>query len=104
MPNYTELYIDSLLSAKGGWTRKSIEKLGLKWPPRKGWRKELIATNALKCRYSRISLAVEASMEKIRWIRGFQLVKNQERTPEEYAIDFINDLEERGFIIVKAVK
>ena len=50
-PNYTELYIDSLLSAKGGWTRISIEKLGLKWPPKKGWRKELIARDALMHEY-----------------------------------------------------
>lgn len=28
-------------SPHGGWTRANLAKLGVQWPPKKGWRKEL---------------------------------------------------------------
>ena len=29
-------------SAKGGWTKKQVELLGVQWPPRKGWLRGMI--------------------------------------------------------------
>lgn len=34
--------IDELQSPKGGWSKKSLEKLGVLWPPPKNWRRNLI--------------------------------------------------------------
>ena len=34
-------YIDSLRSPAGGFTRKTIESLGVSWPPPHGWRWKL---------------------------------------------------------------
>jgi len=39
-----EQLIDSLKSENGGWSKASLAKLGVEWPPKKGWRKELIAS------------------------------------------------------------
>ncbi len=36
-------WLDSLKSPGGGWTRETLESLGIEWPPRKGWKKRLIA-------------------------------------------------------------
>lgn len=46
-PNYTELYINYLKSDKGGWNMISLSIMGIKWPPKKGWRKSLIADDTL---------------------------------------------------------
>lgn len=35
-------YIDSKRTPAGGWTRKQLAAWGVKWPPKKGWRKNLI--------------------------------------------------------------
>lgn len=34
--------IDGLKSPAGGWTRKSLARLGVPWPPPRGWRQRLI--------------------------------------------------------------
>lgn len=34
--------LDKLRTPRGGYTRKTLEAIGIKWPPRKGWRKKLI--------------------------------------------------------------
>lgn len=39
-----EATVESLKTAKGGWTRRSLESLGVPWPPPKGWKRKLIAT------------------------------------------------------------
>lgn len=38
----TEADIEKGKSAKGGYTRKQLERWGVPWPPPKGWRRELI--------------------------------------------------------------
>ena len=40
----TERYIKEHATAKGGWTKKQIEALGLSWPTEKGWIERLIGT------------------------------------------------------------
>jgi 5-methylcytosine-specific restriction endonuclease McrA len=40
---YTEAEIEALKTPAGGWKRKTLEKLGVPWPPPKGWKKALIA-------------------------------------------------------------
>lgn len=34
--------IKSGQSAKGGWTRKQLQLLGVEWPPKQGWRRRVI--------------------------------------------------------------
>ena len=38
-----EALIESLKTENGGWTKESLERLGIKWPPPKGWKKLLIS-------------------------------------------------------------
>lgn len=33
----------SLRSPYGGWTRASLARMGVPWPPKRGWRRELEA-------------------------------------------------------------
>lgn len=37
-----EQKIESLKTENGGWTRASLESLGVSWPPPKGWKQALI--------------------------------------------------------------
>jgi len=34
--------IDQARTEKGGWTRETLAKWGVPWPPPKGWRQALI--------------------------------------------------------------
>lgn len=34
--------IEQAKTSKGGFSKKSFIKLGLEWPPKKGWQKELL--------------------------------------------------------------
>ena len=38
----TEEYLESIRSPQGGYTREILAKLGIAWPPKKGWRSKLI--------------------------------------------------------------
>lgn len=38
----TEQEIDAARAHAGGWTRETLAKWGVPWPPPKGWRKRLI--------------------------------------------------------------
>lgn len=46
---YTPREIEVVMrpSARGGWTREQLRKLGVPWPPPKGWRKAILATAPL---------------------------------------------------------
>lgn len=35
-------YLDKHKTAKGAWTKKQIESLGVNWPPRSGWKQEIV--------------------------------------------------------------
>ena len=37
-------YINKHKTEKGAWTRKQILALGIKWPPKSGWKQELDGT------------------------------------------------------------
>lgn len=41
---YTVREIQSVRNQKGGYTRRRLEKLGVPWPPPKGWRKAILAS------------------------------------------------------------
>jgi hypothetical protein len=43
LKKYTLEEIEALKTKKGGYTRKSLESLGVPWPPKKGWKKRLLA-------------------------------------------------------------
>lgn len=45
----TEAEIDAEMTSKGGWTRESLAKWGVSWPPPKGWRKAIVEGRAIKC-------------------------------------------------------
>lgn len=34
--------IESFRTIRGGFTKKDLKKLGIDWPPQKGWRKKLV--------------------------------------------------------------
>jgi len=34
--------LENLKTPKGGYTRKTIESLGIEWPPPKGWKRKLL--------------------------------------------------------------
>ena len=37
----TKQLIETLKTKNGGWTKKDLAKLGISWPPPKGWKKKL---------------------------------------------------------------
>ena len=39
----TEEDIESRKTVNGGWTRATLAERGVPWPPKKGWKAELIA-------------------------------------------------------------
>ena len=41
-PEARRIVLDSLKSARGGYTRETVESLGIAWPPPFHWRKNLI--------------------------------------------------------------
>ncbi len=41
-PKMTHQELELLKTPKGGYTRATLEKLGVSWPPKKGWRKKLL--------------------------------------------------------------
>jgi hypothetical protein len=38
---FTEQQVEAAQTAKGGFSRNSLSKLGVPWPPPKGWRKAI---------------------------------------------------------------
>ena len=40
--------LESLRSPAGGWTRESLRKLGVPWPPPQGWRRALLSGRSMK--------------------------------------------------------
>jgi hypothetical protein len=34
--------IASMKTARGGWTKKDLETLGVPWPPIRGWQKRIV--------------------------------------------------------------
>lgn len=45
--NETEKILGTLKTKNGGYTRETLNKLGVSWPPAKGWQKKLIRENSL---------------------------------------------------------
>jgi len=37
-----EEYLNSLKSPAGGYSKATLDTLGVAWPPRKGWKQEII--------------------------------------------------------------
>ena len=37
-----EEYLESLKTPKGGYTRETLLTLGVSWPPKKGWKRDII--------------------------------------------------------------
>lgn len=41
-PEEREKLVNSLQTPQGGWTKKDLEKIGVGWPPLKGWKAAFI--------------------------------------------------------------
>jgi ribonuclease HI len=44
----TDSDIEAAKTKNGGWTRKQLAEWGVSWPPRRGWKRALIARSAMK--------------------------------------------------------
>lgn len=49
----TKEYLESLKTEKGGYTKETLAKLGVSWPPPKGWKKKLLEKNAQQTPFPR---------------------------------------------------
>lgn len=47
----TDDLLEAGLSDAGGWCKAQLAALGVKWPPRKGWRRNLIGSTISRQRY-----------------------------------------------------
>lgn len=47
IPEERKLFIESLLTANGGYTKDTLARLGVSWPPVKGWKEKLIKDGKL---------------------------------------------------------
>ena len=47
MINKTEEILESLKTNKGGYNQETLRLIGVPWPPPSGWKKDLIARDAL---------------------------------------------------------
>lgn len=43
----TESDIEAAKTEKGGWTRKQLAEWGVSWPPKRGWKRKLVARSAM---------------------------------------------------------
>lgn len=41
----TRGWLDTICSPSGGWSRDTLAKLGISWPPKSGWKDLIIGTN-----------------------------------------------------------
>lgn len=44
MVKVTEQYLNDNRTARGAWTAKQFEVLGVAWPPQRGWKRHVIGT------------------------------------------------------------
>jgi hypothetical protein len=56
--------IESARTKNGGWTKETLESLGVAWPPKKGWKKELIEKELRE----QIAREIEIKGDEIAWI------------------------------------
>lgn len=56
----TNEYIESFMTKKGGYTRESLRKLGVPWPPPKGWKRKLLGKEAPDQHSHELALVQEA--------------------------------------------
>lgn len=47
----TEKIIENGMSNHGGWNKEQLAILGVKWPPKKGWKQRLIGTEITELQY-----------------------------------------------------
>ncbi len=56
--------IESARTKNGGWTKETLQSLGVAWPPKKGWKKELIEKELRE----QIARDIEIKGDEIAWI------------------------------------
>lgn len=44
-------HIDSLETGNGGFNKKTLDLFGIKWPPKKGWKKKIIGKEVNEAKY-----------------------------------------------------
>lgn len=77
MKGFTAEQIDALKSPRGGWTKEALAKLGVEWPPKRGWRKRLLANDSVPSNIPHDSSKFHLSAILSAWRAGggFALVK-----------------------------
>lgn len=50
--------IDALKSGNGGWSRDALALVGVKWPPKAGWKKKAVGRK-IKCLQGSLDTALE---------------------------------------------
>jgi hypothetical protein len=65
----TAAEIEAAKSVRGGWNKETLAKWGIEWPPKRGWRKRLIASNIqeptkLMTKYFAVSAPDNSQLEK----------------------------------------
>ncbi len=68
--------IESGKTGSGGWNAKQLKLLGLEWPPRQGWKSEIIGT--------KISTA---AADQFVALRGFRSTKQRKRSREKNPVE-----------------
>ncbi len=52
----------TLTNGKGGYTRKGLEAIGVKWPPDKGWKQRILGTTIEVS-----AIALRQAQEMVAW-------------------------------------
>lgn len=60
-------HIEALMTPKGGYNQATLDKLGIGWPPKAGWKDRLIGTKIGDRRYA---AAVKASKTEHHYFGG----------------------------------
>lgn len=55
---------DDLRSPRGGWTKLSLAKLGVAWPPPKGWKRQLENDRRILALHEQLDAECLAAIER----------------------------------------
>ncbi len=69
MKKYTKEEIERCLTPAGGYLRKDLEAMGVKWLPKKGWKQMLIEGKDPNRPQRRRRAAPFVSQEEREWVR-----------------------------------
>jgi len=71
----TNEMIEAGKSGMGGWNRRQVEAIGMKWPLTQGWKFRIIGTTVEKSKVTEF-LSLKGATKRPRKIRGQSLIKS----------------------------